>query len=126
MHQEMLLVALSGADSDGDGIDDAIDVDATGGVDANGDGVDDSKVNLADTDGDGVPDYMDADSDNDGFADGKEWGDFNKDGINDAMQKDPGLKTGVKGGGGSFEFMLLFALLVLICARKFQGARERV
>lgn len=124
--QEILLVALSGADADGDGIDDAIDADATGGIDANGDGVDDSKVNLADSDGDGIPDYMDADSDNDGFADGKEWGDFNKDGINDALQKDPGLKTGVKGGGGSFEFMLLLALLVLVGARKFRGARAGV
>lgn len=119
--QEILLVALSGADSDGDGIDDAIDVDATGGVDANGDGVADSKLNLADTDGDGIPDYRDSDSDNDGFADGKEWGDFNRDGINDALQKDPGLKTGVKGGGGSFEWFVLLALLVLVSARRLTG-----
>jgi hypothetical protein len=117
------LVALSGADSDGDGIDDAIDVDATGGTDANHDGVDDSKVNLADTDGDGVPDYRDADSDNDGFADGKEYGDFNHDGINDALQKDPGLKTGLK-GGGSFGWLTVLVLLAMACARKFpNGAR---
>jgi len=120
--REILLVPLSGADSDGDGIDDAIDVDATGGIDANGDGVDDSKVNLADTDGDGIPDYRDADSDNDGIPDGKEWGDFNNDGINDALQKDPGLKTGIKGGGGSFGLFTLLALLVLMCLRKFDGA----
>jgi hypothetical protein len=120
--REMLLVALLGADTDGDGIDDAIDVDATGGVDANGDGVDDSKVRFVDTDGDSVPDYMDADSDNDGLSDGQEWGDFNKDGINDALQKDPGLKTGLKGGGGSFGFMLLLALLVLVSVRRLQGA----
>jgi len=124
--QEILLVSSSGADSDGDGIDDAIDVDATGGIDANGDGVDDSKVNLADTDGDGVPDYLDPDSDNDGIPDGKEWGDFNNDGINDALQKDPGLKTGIKGGGGSFGLFTLLALLVLMCLRKpmrkFDGA----
>lgn len=120
--QEILLVALSGADADGDGIDDAIDVDATGGVDANGDGVDDAKVNLADTDGDGIPDYRDSDSDNDGFLDGKEWGDFNNDGINDALQKDPGLKTGVKGGGGSFGLLTLFALLGLMFMRRLDGA----
>jgi large repetitive protein len=117
--REILRVALSGADADGDGIDDAIDVDATGGVDANGDGVDDAMVNLADTDGDHVPDYRDADSDNDGIPDGKEWGDFNKDGINDALQKDPGLKTGIKGGGGgSFGWLLVLPLLALACVRK--------
>ncbi len=123
--REILLVALSGADSDGDGIDDAIDVDATGGSDANHDGIDDAKVNLADTDGDGIPDYRDSDSDNDGFLDGKEWGDFNNDGINDALQKDPGLKTGVKGGGGSFGWLTLLALLALTCVRKFNGAAAR-
>jgi len=120
--QEILLVALSGADSDGDGIDDAIDVDATGGTDANGDGVDDSKLNLADTDGDGIPDYRDSDSDNDGFPDGKEWGDFNRDGINDALQKDPGLKTGLKGGGGSFGLLAVLVLFTLAFVRRLQGA----
>lgn len=118
--REILSAALSGADADGDGIDDAMDVDATGGTDANRDGVDDSKVNLADTDGDGLADYRDADSDNDGFADGKEYGDFNRDGINDALQKDPGLDTGLKGGGGSFTWLAVFALLALVCVRKFE------
>ncbi|MBM0103342.1 outer membrane beta-barrel protein [Steroidobacter sp. S1-65] len=117
--QEILLVALSGADSDGDGIDDALDVDATGGIDANGDGIDDRKVRVVDTDGDGIPDHLDTDADNDGMPDGKEWGDFNRDGINDALQKDPGLKTGVKGGGGgSFGLLALLALLVLMFIRK--------
>jgi hypothetical protein len=111
--REILLVALSGADSDGDGIDDAIDVDATGDIDANGDGVGDSKVNLADTDGDGIADYRDADSDNDSFPDGQEYADFNNDGINDALQKDPGLKTGIDGGGGSFGWLTLLALFAL-------------
>jgi len=120
--QEILLVALSGADSDGDGIDDAIDVDATGGIDANGDGVDDSKVRMVDTDGDGIPDHLDVDSDNDGIPDGKEWGDFNNDGINDALQKDPGLKTGIKGGGGSFGLFTIFALLGLVFMRKPERA----
>lgn len=35
-------LALSGVDSDGDGIDDAQDVDATGGTDSDGDGIDDN------------------------------------------------------------------------------------
>ncbi len=116
---EVLRVALSGADSDGDGIDDAIDVDATGGVDANGDGVDDAMVSIVDTDHDHIPDYLDADSDNDGIPDGKEWGDFNNDGINDALQKDPGLKTGLKGGGGAFSWVMALLLLGLVRARKF-------
>jgi len=124
--QEILSVALSGADSDGDGIDDAIDVDATGGKDANRDGVDDAKVNVADTDGDGMPNYRDADSDNDGFADGKENGDFNHDGINDALQKDPGLKTGLKGGGGAFGSLTLIALFGLACLRKLNGGAIRM
>lgn len=118
---EILLVALSGADSDGDGIDDAIDVDATGGTDSNRDGIDDSKVNMADTDGDGLPDYRDADSDNDGFDDAKENGDFNNDGINDRLQKDPGLKTGLKGGGGSFGLLTILALFAFAWVRNASG-----
>jgi large repetitive protein len=53
---------LSNVDTDGDGIDNTIDVTQTGGVDANGDGIDDAYV-LPDTDGDGIPDYRDLDSD---------------------------------------------------------------
>jgi hypothetical protein len=117
--KEVLLVSLRGADSDGDGIDDAIDVDATGGVDANHDGVDDAMVRIVDSDGDGIPDYLDPDSNNDGIPDGKQWGDSNHDGVNDALQKDPGLKTGLKGGGGgSFGWLMAFALLALTLIRK--------
>ena len=58
---------LSGTDSDGDGIDDAIDVDNTGGIDANNDGIDDALD--GDTDNDGIPDYQDSDADNDGVPD---------------------------------------------------------
>lgn len=118
---ETLRVLLTGGDADGDGIDDAIDVDATGGVDANRDGVDDARVNTADTDGDGVPDYRDADSDNDGIADGRENGDFNNDGVNDRLQADPGLKTGLK-GGGSVGLWSLMGLLLIACLRRARTA----
>ena len=58
----------SGVDSDGDGIDNAFDVDVTGGTDANHNGIADNIV-LADTDADGVADLRDLDSDNDAVFD---------------------------------------------------------
>jgi hypothetical protein len=72
---------LSNADSDNDGIDNAIDVTNTGGADVNGDGIDDAYV-LPDNDGDGLPDYRDLDTDNDGIPDVTEAGlvDANRDG----------------------------------------------
>lgn len=78
-------------DSDGDGINDHLDLDsdndgitdnveaqtsagyiAPSGVDANGDGIDDAYgagLTPVDTDGDGIADYIDTDSDNDGILD---------------------------------------------------------
>lgn len=114
--EEVLLVNLVGADSDGDGIDDAIDVDVTGGTDANGDGIDDALVRIVDTDGDGLEDFRDPDSDNDGIMDGDENGDFNGDGINDRLQKDPGVKTALK-GGGSFDWLLVLVIITLAATR---------
>jgi len=58
------LPALAGEDVDDDGIDDSFDVDQTGGADTNMDGVDDA-LTPVDTDMDGLPDYVDNDSDND-------------------------------------------------------------
>ena len=58
----------TGLDSDGDGIDDAFDVDLTGGVDANHNGIADN-LRLVDTDSDGAPDLRDLDSDNDAVFD---------------------------------------------------------
>ena len=55
LDEEQNMPPLSGIDSDGDGIDDALDVDQTGGADANGDGVDDA-LSPSDQDGDGRPD----------------------------------------------------------------------
>jgi hypothetical protein len=92
-------------DSDGDGVDDYLDIDAdndgivdnierqgsTGspinpsGVDLNTNGIDDNyesnPVSVVDTDGDGIPDFKDPDSDNDGDLDLIEGWDTNNDGI---------------------------------------------
>lgn len=80
----------SGSDSDGDGIDDAFDVDQTGGTDANGDGIDDSLM-LADRDGNGIADSQDAlsDFDADGIPDVLEgMGDADNDGTPDYRDTD--------------------------------------
>ncbi len=69
--EEMNQPPLSGMDADGDGIDDAVDVDSTGGADANGDGIDDAFDPL-DSDGDGLADFRDLDSDADGIQDSYE------------------------------------------------------
>ena len=79
-------VALLGADSNNNGIDDAWDVQLTGGQDRNNDGIDD--VLSGDTDGDGLPDHQDRDSDGDGLPDTAEAGisgivDANGDGVID-------------------------------------------
>ncbi|HEX7048548.1 MAG TPA: tandem-95 repeat protein [Gammaproteobacteria bacterium] len=121
---ESLLVEPSGADSDGDGVDDAIDVDVTGGADANGDGIDDATINLADTDDDGIEDYRDPDSDNDGVTDGEEDGDFNKDGINDRFQQDPGVETGLE-GGGSVSWLVLAFLFAFGALRRVKVPASR-
>ncbi len=78
---------MSGADVDGDGIDDVIDVDQTSGTDSNGDGIDDS-YSLPDTDGDTVADFRDLDSDNDSINDVIEadFSDANNDGMADSGQ----------------------------------------
>ena len=82
------LPLLSGIDSDGDGIDNALDVDETGGTDADGDGVDDSLA-PSDLDGDGVADYRDEDTDGDGIADATEGaGDSDGDGVPDYRDLD--------------------------------------
>lgn len=78
---------MTGADSDGDGIDDALDPQFTGGFDQNGDGIDDAYV-VPDTDLDGIPDFIDLDSDNDAINDVVEAGlaDLDDDAFVDAGQ----------------------------------------
>ncbi|MGB7213840.1 MAG: hypothetical protein WBE98_02135, partial [Gammaproteobacteria bacterium] len=116
---------LSGRDLDGDGIDDAIDVTFTFGIDANRDGIDDAAVSIVDTDGDGVPDYLDPDSDNDGIPDGLENGDFNGNGINDRLEKDPGVNTSTRGGGGSMGLLSVLLLGSLAAARRLRRGAGR-
>ena len=83
-------------DSDGDGIDDSVDLDD------DNDGIYDSYEGdgSIDTDGDGTPDYLDTDSDGDGCSDAKEAGytDSNDDGEVDGT----GYNTNgtVAGGDG--------------------------
>ncbi len=104
---DALEAGLSGLDSDNDGIDDAYDVDQTGGVDANGDGIDDQR-RLPDSDGDGIADVRDNDSDNDGVPDLLESGfanaageliDSDGDGIADVIDVDNTLGTDANGDG---------------------------
>lgn len=85
-------IILSGGDTDGDGIDNAVDADIDGNgldagkIDANGDGVDD-RVDV-DTDADGILDRFDLDSDNDSYLDAIEASvvDANSDGFIDDGQ----------------------------------------
>lgn len=79
---------ISGDDTDGDGIDDAFDVDETAGIDANFDGIDDDVV-LANGDVDSIPNYLDDDSDNDGVPDSIEgFGDTDGDSLPDYLDND--------------------------------------
>lgn len=82
---------LSGVDSDFDGIDDVLDVDAVGGADLNNNGVAD-RFEPANTDRDDEPDFRDLDSDNDGMSDVTEFislalagNDSDMDGIDDVV-----------------------------------------
>lgn len=62
------------ADSDNDGIPDAVDLDD------DNDGIPDAVEGSGDTDGDGIPDHLDLDSDNDGLTDAYEAGGTDADG----------------------------------------------
>jgi len=89
------------ADTDGDGVDDDVDIDD------DGDGILDTVEGLdIDTDNDGMPDHLDLDSDNDGVFDAIEaqnYGDYRapsgKDtdgnGLDDAYETTPGSGAGL-------------------------------
>ena len=64
----------TGTDTDGDGIDDAYDIDSGG-----------TPIGDYDHDGDGTPDYQDLDSDNDGEPDLLEGHDLDGDGVADTV-----------------------------------------
>lgn len=85
-------IAPSGADTDGDGIDDAYDIDCQpcGAIT----GVAIVPVN---TGSDPKPDYMDTDSDGDGILDSIEGHDTNGDGVVDGNDA-PTSNTGLPGG----------------------------
>ena len=81
-------------DSDNDGIPDNVEAQTTAGyippcgADSNGNGLDDAYDNgqgiiPVDSDGDGVNDIMDTDADNDNVPDNNEGNDFNFDGVPD-------------------------------------------
>ncbi|WP_240359172.1 adventurous gliding motility protein AgmC [Pyxidicoccus trucidator] len=71
------LVAADDTDTDGDGVDDATEIELgldPRDADTDDDGVTDGADGLTDTDGDGTIDARDPDSDNDGLLDGTEQG----------------------------------------------------
>ena len=91
-------VVPSGLDADGDGLDDAFDIDQ-GGLGATG----------QDRDSDGRPDYLDQDSDGDGIADRAECPDptacpdSDGDGVPDALDQDSdddGIADSIEGHDG--------------------------
>jgi outer membrane protein OmpA-like peptidoglycan-associated protein len=97
------------ADLDQDGFADLVDTALVGGVAG-------TALENPDTDADGDLNYRDTDSDNDGFDDLIENGDFDNNGVPDNLQKDSGLETAVRGIGsvaplGSLLLLLLPALL---------------
>ena len=97
-------------DLDGDGLFDVVDpVIAITGKPAG------TPLFITDTDSDGLYNYRDVDTDGDGFNDDIENGDFDKDGINDRLQKMEGLKTAVSGvGSGGGEWLMLTPVLLIL------------
>ncbi len=113
--------APSGNDSDGDGLDDAYDIDGTSTTDAGGannggqlpmdgsiadqdnPGVGNLDFREADSDGDGIDDSVDLDDDNDGIPDIVEGtGDSDGDGIPDYLDLDSdndGIPDVIEAGG---------------------------
>lgn len=85
-------VPPSGNDTDGDGIDDAYDVDCTPCGATTG-----QKIDPINTDGSDEDDYLDTDSDDDGKSDLLEGHDTNNDGVVDGSDT-PNAKTGLSGG----------------------------
>lgn len=113
-HEPKLLPPV---DTDDDGIVDYLDVDS------DNDGLTDETESeyISDIDGDGLLNYRDPDSDGDSFDDFIENGDYDKDGINDRLQKEAGLKTAVS-GVGSLSLVWLLLLPLLVFGRKLRRA----
>ena len=83
-------------DSDGDGIDDSVDLDD------DNDGIYDTYEgdDTVDTDGDGIPDYLDTDADGDGCSDAKEAGFTDADGDGEVDGTGYNTNGTVVGGDG--------------------------
>ena len=127
-------------DSDGDGIFDFIEsLDPSLNpslIDANNDGrVDKVGINgqpetinkAIDFDGDGKPDFRDLDSDNDGFDDKYEIGDFDGDGRSDRVENSGGIKTAVRGAGAfGIESGLLILLTIGTLIRRIRPINKRL
>ena len=125
-------------DSDGDSVFDLQEANLPGAdlttIDANNDGIVDELssssgltahifASLIDTDSDGVENYLDTDSDNDGFSDGVENGDFNNNGIIDLAENDEdNLNTALRGSGGTMD---LASLLLVSCFALFSLSIRR-
>lgn len=97
-------------DSDSDGLLDVVDPVLPSGESG-------QPMVLVDIDEDRLQNYRDTDSDGDQFDDAMENGDYNKDGINDRLQPEAGLKTAVSGIGG-FDTSLLVLLPILLLFRR--------
>ena len=107
------------ADIDADGLADIVDTVIAGGVPG-------SALANPDTDADGDSNYRDTDSNNNGYDDLTENGDFDGNGIIDSLQNDSGLETAVRGVGsvGPLASLMLLLLLLLMRAKKsFTGLR---
>ncbi|MFK8030357.1 MAG: DUF4347 domain-containing protein [Gammaproteobacteria bacterium] len=88
LEESGMTTAMSGEDTNGNGIDDNIDATFIDGTDANENGVDDS-FEPGDLDRDGIADYLDLDADNDGAPDVLEGAvDSDGDGISDYQDFD--------------------------------------
>jgi Domain of unknown function (DUF4347)/Lectin C-type domain len=124
--EEISRIALTGLDDDDDGIDNAFDVDLTGGSDANNDGVDDDLSAPLDTDGDGIFNHLERDSDNDGFDDDVENGDYNGDGVLDRLQAERNIETARSGsgGGGSAGWLMVQLLLLILGYKVYQRTTQ--
>ncbi len=111
----------SNVDADMDGLIDLVDP-----VVINGKSGAALKDVLADLDNDGLLNAQDPDSDNDGFDDGIEDGDFNNNGVLDSLENGCQECLEVGGGGGSLGWLVLLALMTVIVIRVWRTCQSIV
>jgi large repetitive protein len=112
------IIEAGGTDADRDGrVDGTTDADHDGWIDSVDRNAGGTALAVPDTDGDGVRDFRDLDSDGDNFPDREEATvDANHNGIPDYRDPAGVLSTAVR-GVGSFDFMWIGALLLLLALR---------